>query len=66
MSKWISVEERLPEKMDCCLIYYCEYWNYDKTYKMAWAFFNSDNEFCIENSKVKPTHWMPLPRTPNK
>ena len=62
--KWIKTDDRLPDGVCDCLIYYCEYWNHGQTWKIAWSFFNSWDEFCIENSKVKPTHWMPLPDAP--
>ena len=63
-SGWISVEDRLPEQIGYCLVYYCEDWNYNRINKIAWAFFNSQDEFCLTNSKVEPTHWMPLPNPP--
>jgi hypothetical protein len=66
MEKWIKLDDRKPETLVHCLIYYCEYWNYDKLWKIAFAFVNSQNEFCLENSKVEPTHWMPLPKAPEK
>ncbi len=66
MTDWIKVNNELPGIMSNYLIYYCEDWNHDKTWKIGWAFFNSDKEWCIENSKVKPTHWMPLPEAPKR
>ncbi len=63
-SEWISVEDRLPEGLNYCLIFYCEDWNYDKLKKIGFAFYNSDGEFCLENNRVNPTHWQPLPECP--
>ena len=63
-SRWISVKERLPEILGYYLIYYCEDWNYDKLKKIGFAFYNSSKEFCLENSKVNPYYWMPLPEAP--
>jgi len=54
----------MPPIMSHCLIYYCEYWNQDQSWKIGFAYFNSDEEFCIENYKVNPTHWKPLPDAP--
>jgi hypothetical protein len=64
--KWIKLEDKKPETSTHCLIWYCECWNHDKTWKIAWAFVNSLGEFCMCNEKVKPTHWMPLPDPPGK
>jgi hypothetical protein len=64
--EWISVNDRLPEDICNCLVYYIEDWNSDKNKKIGWAFFNSDKKFCLENYEVEPTHWMPLPEPPNK
>lgn len=63
---WISVKEKLPETIIYCLIYYCEDWNYNKLWRIGWCFYNSLGEWCIENSKVNPTHWMPIPDPPDK
>lgn len=62
---WISVEERLPECIGHVLVYFCEDWNYDKLWKIGWAFYNSDKKFCYETGVHSTvTHWMPLPPPP--
>ena len=63
--KWISVEERLPEKMySACLVYSDGYiqvacWSHDK---MGWdVWFYVDGEYDPD-----VTHWMPLPEPPKE
>lgn len=61
--KWISVEERLPEKCEyvLCIVRYGEdAWNYELG-------------FMLNNAWVHPgrcegvvTHWMPLPEPPKE
>jgi hypothetical protein len=58
---WISVEDRLPEKLESFLIY-------DGTV-IAWAFLNSDSRY-VDMAKCdfynNVTHWMPLPEPPKQ
>jgi hypothetical protein len=59
-SKWISVEERLPEENESILLYGKMY-----GWKQSGIFHNGkfykDHDFKI---KIKPTHWQPLPNNP--
>jgi hypothetical protein len=65
MNTWISVNDKLPENIGYCLVYFNEDWNFDKLWKIGWAFFNSDSRFCHENGYHHTvTHWMPLPEPP--
>jgi hypothetical protein len=62
---WISVDDRLPEKFTSCVIVFLDTGTTFKgVEKIAWAFFNSDGDFCTDNFKIQPTHWMPLPALP--
>lgn len=67
MSEWISVKDKLPPHEEYILIYESykemtfEYYSlayYDETKK---KFFNASDA-----SDETPTHWMPLPSSPNE
>ena len=60
MSRWISVEERLPEEIGTYIIYEMV----GGIGSIGWCFYNSNDEWCLENRKIQPTHWMPLPPPP--
>ena len=62
--KWISVEERLPEKHQVVLFYIP--WN--KSCMIGWIDEGGGINLegygkCYDFSLVKPSHWMPLPST---
>jgi hypothetical protein len=63
VSKWISVDERLPESGEDVLVWHCgsvhsAYFNYSAG---GVAYFVRDSHYNCE-----PTHWMPLPGPPEK
>ena len=61
--RWISVNERLPEKDQEVLVYLFK----DRPY-LAWL--NVDGEWETEEFTIDydylPTHWMPLPEPPKE
>lgn len=64
LPKWISVNDRLPEKDMECLIYLDKdrvksVWN---SYHLCWDDRHSDDYLCDPKT---PTHWMPLPEPPS-
>ena len=69
MSEWISVEDKLPPKLDkewsiSVLTYY-----HHKQDWMYVSFFNfEDKHWYGENSgaNINVTHWMPLPNPPKE
>ena len=69
LNKWISVEERLPEKEGHYLVvinntvvcgYYLD--------KESGAYPKGFYDFMFDNGQAycRPTHWMPIPNPPNK
>ena len=58
--RWIPCNERLPEQIGCYLIYI------KSAFEMAWGFFNSDENWAIQNTFVSPTHWKPIPEPPEE
>lgn len=54
-TKWISIDERLPEKLQRVLI------NYNGNVCISWLNANSTWFECWNN---QVTHWMPLPEAP--
>jgi len=54
MDRWISVKDRLPETIGSYIV--------KGSGKIAWAFYNSDGDWCYDNSRyTNLTHWQPLP-----
>lgn len=65
--RWISVEERLPEKHEAVLFYIP--WN--KSNMIGWYTEDGNINFvgygkCYDFSLVKPSHWMTLPKPPKE
>ena len=58
MSKWISVEDRLPEE-DAEILVWCG-WQLTSIYDSEKYFYTIDEIDCIHHV----THWMPLPEPP--
>jgi len=64
-ANWISIEDDIPKSIGSYLIFYIEDWEDSTPKAMAWAFYNSNSEWCIDNQKLNHvTHWMPLPEPP--
>jgi ABC-type Fe3+-hydroxamate transport system substrate-binding protein len=62
-SKWISIEERLPEKEGDYLIIF---WP-DESYTPYTAFYLKElNRWYYAGKKPYVTHWMPLPSPPTE
>ena len=62
-TKWISVNERLPEeKVDCIVHYKHAYCDNDGYWAIGICFY--DGEKFQFNQAYKVTHWMPLPEPP--
>ena len=63
-SKWISVDDRLPEESGEYLTYHNGYYmtlSYSARHKM----FNASDDIAKANSAIHTvTHWMPLPEPP--
>ena len=58
-NKWISVDERLPEKTDEYLIV--------KNGKITIGYFSAEyKKFALWNRDQKVTHWQPLPEPPKE
>jgi hypothetical protein len=66
-SEWISVEERLPEDKQICLVYGTVFYVPEETESeeiFTTAFYK---EFgFVEQIHAHITHWMPLPEPPKK
>lgn len=61
---WIKVTDRLPDSIGSYLVFFTEDWNYPVVSRIGFAFFNSAQQWALDNSFVQPTHWMPLPKGP--
>ena len=62
-TKWISVDDRLPEeKVDCIVHYKHAYCNNDGYWAIGFCFYDGE-KFRIDLS-YKVTHWMPMPQPP--
>ena len=61
---WINAKDRLPNTIGSYIVFYRDE---NGMHCMAWAFYNSRKEWCVENEKlIDVTHWMPLPKPPSK
>lgn len=74
-SRWVSVEDRLPETDDWVLVWYCDkdgdffatvgkYKEWKPTGERYWYTDVDNNETAWP--PVKITHWMPLPEPPKE
>ena len=62
-TKWISVDDRLPEeKVDCIVHYKHAYCDNDDYWAIGMCFY--DGEKFQFDPAYKVTHWMPLPQPP--
>lgn len=65
MSKWISVEDRLPDAGQTVLVWAngCVHMS---VHRLHGNLFSSSYSGAQESSSIgyKPTHWMPLPEPP--
>lgn len=64
-TKWISVEERLPDAKVRCIVYYKHKYCDDDGYWAIGVSFYNGKEFDI-GLAYKVTHWMPLPEPPKQ
>lgn len=63
-NKWISVEDRLPEKFTDVL---CLYPSKNYGSNIVVDYMESDRGYFAEQFKYgEPTHWMPLPELPTE
>jgi len=73
-SKWISVEDRLPERGVKVIVYFCNIQTTligrrmnDSGGNDVWMVFFADGEKANNNIYSEDiTHWMPLPNAPEK
>lgn len=64
-TKWISVNERLPEEKVNCIVHYKHaYCDNDDYWAIGICFYDGE-KFQI-NPAYKVTHWMPLPEPPKE
>ena len=70
-SKWVSVDERLPEVGSRCLTLESDGTIEICKYRSSYHSYPIKNAVCFEDeqdeqpSQVYATHWQPLPTTPN-
>ena len=62
-TKWISVEDRLPEEKVNCIVHYRHAYCDNDGY-FAIGFCYHDGEKFQFDPAYKVTHWMPLPKPP--
>lgn len=66
MSKWISVEERLPP-LDTKILCYCEYeWGGELQKAIHFGIYFGGDLFCVTDTfaDAHVIAWMPLPKPP--
>lgn len=64
-TKWISVDERLPEEKVNCIVHYKHaYCDNDDYWAIGICFYDGE-KFQI-NPAYKVTHWMPMPEPPKE
>lgn len=64
-TKWISVDDRLPEeKVDCIVHYKHAYCDNDDYWAIGMCFYDGE-KFQIDQA-YKVTHWMQLPKPPKE
>ena len=78
MSKWISVEDKLPEKSGKYIVFFMRYGTEPRVEQTGFSAIKEDNCFTFEQMVSKGhgkkewtnvkrddvTHWMPLPEPP--
>ncbi len=60
MSKWISVKDKLPKDDEYVLTY-----SKDHRPHQQIGFYSTFSEQWLQTSSAYPSHWMPLPESPN-
>ena len=64
-TKWISVNDRLPEeKVDCIVHYKHAYCNNDGYWAIGFCYYDGE-KFKLDPA-YKVTHWMPMPEPPKE
>jgi hypothetical protein len=73
MSNWISVKERLPEKLLYVLVYAIDSGGYSPTRKTypcapqtAIDYLENNGKWSSGHLRIKITHWQPLPAPPEE
>ena len=62
-TKWISVDDRLPEEKVNCIVHYKHaYCDNDGYWAIGFCYY--DGEKFKLNPAYKVTHWMPIPQPP--
>lgn len=64
MSKWISVEDKLPEEEGGYLVYWLSEGFSHAWHRVSVCYFVEDR--FASGSLKQPTHWMPLPEPPKE
>ena len=66
MTDWISVKDRLPEKMKRVLVY-DDHEGICKGYRSEdyWSF-EPCGDYALDSLLYRVTHWMPLPESPKE
>lgn len=63
--KWIHINDKLPEKYMNCLVHYVHSYNSDDGYWAIGMCHYNGEEFLIDKA-YQVTHWMPLPKPPER
>ena len=65
--KWISVDERLPERGELVLCAFCGIVSYGKLNGQVWVVNDEPEETLVKTDIISfVSHWMPLPEAPKK